>query len=58
MLPNIVLFAGQDAMNDTGLRETNGTGSGTFELAAGRSQRFRDLSSGITVLGGRFCSWG
>lgn len=33
MLPNIVLFEGQDTAGEDGLWETNGTGSGTFELA-------------------------
>ena len=32
MLPNIVLFAGIDANNGTGLWVTNGTAAGTFEL--------------------------
>jgi ELWxxDGT repeat protein len=33
VLPNSVFFLGQDGLNDSGLWETNGTGSGTFELA-------------------------
>ena len=33
MLLNIVLFRGQDGVDDTGLWETNGTAAGTFELA-------------------------
>ena len=33
MLPSIVLFRGEDALNASGPWETNGTGSGTFELA-------------------------
>jgi len=32
MLPNIVLFEGEDAIGTTSLWETNGTVSGTFEL--------------------------
>jgi ELWxxDGT repeat protein len=55
VLPNIVLFEGQDALNDSGLWETNGTGSGTFELALpptatgpfGLTPRY------LTVLGGQ-----
>jgi hypothetical protein len=33
VLRSIVLFRGEDALNASGLWETNGTGSGTFELA-------------------------
>jgi ELWxxDGT repeat protein len=32
-MPNVVLFQGVDASGDIGLWETNGTASGTFELA-------------------------
>ena len=32
MLPNVVLFRGQDALGQSGLWETDGTASGTFEL--------------------------
>jgi ELWxxDGT repeat protein len=53
VLPNIVLFRGQDALNDSGLWETNGTGSGTFELApAGIGAQGLSPTS-ITVLGGQ-----
>ena len=34
MLPNIVLFEGQNGVNASGLWETDGTASGTFELTA------------------------
>jgi ELWxxDGT repeat protein len=53
MLPNIVLFQGQDALNDSGLWETNGTGSGTFELAPSGTGAQGLSPSGITVLGGQ-----
>ena len=53
MLPNIVLFQGQDALNDSGLWETNGTGSGTFELAPAGTGAQGLSPSGITVLGTR-----
>jgi ELWxxDGT repeat protein len=33
MAENVVLFQGVNASGDTGLWETNGTTSGTFELA-------------------------
>ena len=53
VLPNIVLFQGQDALNDSGLWETNGTGSGTFELAPAGTGAQGLSPSGITVLGAR-----
>ena len=53
MLPNVVLFQGQDALNDSGLWETNGTGSGTFELAPAGTGAQGLSPSGITVLGTR-----
>ncbi len=53
MLPNIVLFQGQDALNDSGLWETNGTGSGTFELTPAGTGAQGLSPSSITVLGGQ-----
>jgi ELWxxDGT repeat protein len=53
VLPNIVLFRGQDALNDSGLWETNGTGSGTFELAPAEAGAQGLSPKSITVLGGR-----
>ena len=50
MLPDIVLFAGLDATNDSGLWETNGTGSGTAVTGAGASGI---APTSITVLGGQ-----
>ena len=35
MLPNVVLFQAQDALNQSSLWETNGTASGTFGFAGG-----------------------
>ena len=53
MLPNIVLFQGQDAIDDSGLWATNGTGSGTFELAPTGAGASGISPSAITVLGGQ-----
>ena len=53
MLPNIVLFRGQDALNDSGLWGTNGTGIGTFELAPTGADAQGLSPSSITVLGGQ-----
>ena len=53
MLPNIVLFLGRDALNDSGLWETNGTGLGTFELAPAGTAASGLSPSGMTVLGGQ-----
>ena len=53
MLPNIVLFQGQDALNNSDLWETNGTGTGTFELAATGAGAQGLTPSDITVLGGQ-----
>ena len=53
VLPNIVLFQGQDVLNDSGLWETNGTGTGTFELAPTGAGAQGLFPSGITVLGGQ-----
>jgi ELWxxDGT repeat protein len=53
VLPNIVLFQGQDALNNSDLWETNGTGTGTFELAATGAGAQGLTPSDITVLGGQ-----
>ena len=53
MLPNIVLFRGQDPVNDSGLWETDGTGSGTFELTPAGGSALGLTPSSITVLGGQ-----
>ena len=52
MLPNIVLFEGQDTAGEDGLWETNGTGSGTFEFAPTGADASGLSPSAITVLSG------
>src|SRR6202158_1255868 len=55
VLPNMVLFLGQDALNDSGLWETDGTGSGTVELALAPTATgpMGLTPGGITVLDGQ-----
>ena len=52
MLPNIVLFEGQDTAGEDGLWETNGTGSGTFEFVPTGADASGLSPSAITVLSG------
>ena len=51
MLPNIVLFQAQDALNQSSLWETNGTASGTFELTPAGANSLGLSPTDITVLG-------
>ena len=51
MLPNVVLFQAQDALNQSSLWETNGTASGTFELAPAGANSLGLSPTDITVLG-------
>jgi ELWxxDGT repeat protein len=51
VLPNIVLFQGQDASNDSDLWEADGTGSGTFELAPTGAAASGLFPNDITVMG-------
>jgi ELWxxDGT repeat protein len=52
VLPNIVLFEGQNTAGENGLWETTGTGSGTFELAPTGADASGLSPSAITVLSG------
>ena len=51
MLPNVVLFRAQDSLNQSSLWETNGTASGTFELAPAGANSLGLSPTDITMLG-------
>ena len=51
MLPNVVLFQARDALNQNSLWETDGTATGTFELAPAGANSLGLSPTDITVLG-------
>ena len=53
LLPNVVLFRGVDALNDPGLWETDGTGTGTFDLAPAGAATSGIFPGDLTLFNGQ-----